>query len=84
MIFARNAFVKSWGCHTGESMSKKFYEATGTRMIGAIGRTDYSNQRRGAQRYHPRAQFGGRQVGAMIARAAVALFAFAACRFALV
>ena len=41
-IFARNAFVKSWGCHTGESMSKKFYAATGTRMIGAIGRTDYS------------------------------------------
>ena len=40
--FARNAFVKSWGCHTGESMSKKFYAATGTRMIGAIGRTDYT------------------------------------------
>lgn len=43
-VFARNAFVKSWGCHTGESMSKKFYSATGTRMIGAIGRTDYSNR----------------------------------------
>ncbi len=43
-IFSRNAFVKSWGCHTGESMSKKFYAATGTRMIGAIGRTDYSNR----------------------------------------
>ncbi len=43
-IFARNAFVKSWGCHTGESMSKKFYDATGTRMIGAIGRTDYSTR----------------------------------------
>jgi hypothetical protein len=42
--FARNAFVKSWGCHTGESMSKKFYDATGTHMIGAIGRTDYSNR----------------------------------------
>jgi hypothetical protein len=41
-LFTRNAFVKSWGCHTGESMSKKFYAATGTRMIGAIGRTDYS------------------------------------------
>ena len=43
-VFARNAFVKSWGCHTGESMSKKFYDATGTRMIGAIGRTDYSTR----------------------------------------
>jgi hypothetical protein len=43
-IFAKNAFVKSWGCHTGESMSKKFYAATGTHMIGAIGRTDFSNR----------------------------------------
>lgn len=43
-IFARNAFIKSWGCHTGESMSKKFYSATGSRMIGAIGRTDYTGR----------------------------------------
>ena len=28
-IFARDAYVKSWGCHTGESMSKKWHEATG-------------------------------------------------------
>ena len=42
--FSRRAFVKSWGCHTGESMSKKFYDATGTRMIGAIGRTDFTNR----------------------------------------
>jgi hypothetical protein len=40
--FARNAFVKSWGCHTGESMSKKWRSATGTAMIGAIGKTDFS------------------------------------------
>ena len=40
-IFARDAFVKSWGCHTGESMSKKFASATGARMIGAIGKTQY-------------------------------------------
>jgi hypothetical protein len=40
--FARNAFVKSWGCHTGESMSKLWRDATGTRMWGAIGKTDYS------------------------------------------
>ena len=36
--------MKSWGCHTGESMSAKFKAATGQRMIGAIGRTDYSNR----------------------------------------
>lgn len=41
-IFAKDAFVKSWGCHTGESMSKKFRNATGIRMIGAIGKTDYA------------------------------------------
>ncbi len=43
-IFARDAFVKSWGCHTGESMSKKFYAATGARMIGAIGKTQYMDE----------------------------------------
>lgn len=41
-IFDRKAFVKSWGCHTGESMSKKWRQATGRRMIGATGKTDYS------------------------------------------
>ena len=41
-LFMRNAFVKSWGCHTGEEMSAKWKAATGTPMIGAIGRTDYS------------------------------------------
>ena len=40
--FARGAFIKSWGCHTGESMSKKWRAATGTSMIGAIGKTDFS------------------------------------------
>jgi hypothetical protein len=40
-IFARNAFVKSWGCHTGESMSKKWYAATGVPMWGVIGKTQY-------------------------------------------
>jgi hypothetical protein len=40
--FARDAYVKSWGCHTGESMSKLWHEATGTKMWGAIGKTDYS------------------------------------------
>ena len=40
--FVRDAYVKSWGCHTGESMSKHWRDATGTRMWGAIGKTDYS------------------------------------------
>ncbi|MEY2562464.1 MAG: hypothetical protein QOH88_657 [Verrucomicrobiota bacterium] len=40
-VFARNAFIKSWGCHTGEEMSKKWYAATGTHMWGVIGKTQY-------------------------------------------
>jgi hypothetical protein len=40
-VFAKNAYIKSWGCHTGESMSQKWYTATGTRMIGAIGKTQF-------------------------------------------
>lgn len=40
-IFARGAFVKSWGCHTGESMSKKWLAATGVPMWGVIGKTQY-------------------------------------------
>jgi hypothetical protein len=39
--FAHSAYVRSWGCHTGESMSKKWYRATGTHMIGAIGKTQF-------------------------------------------
>jgi hypothetical protein len=40
-IFARNAFIKSWGCHTGEQMSEYWRRATGTHMIGAVGKTQY-------------------------------------------
>lgn len=40
--FARNAYCQSWGCHTGESMSKAWKKATGVPMLGAIGKTDYS------------------------------------------
>jgi len=40
-VFAKNAFIKSWGCHTGEEMSKKWYAATGTHMWGVIGKTQY-------------------------------------------
>ena len=39
--FARHAYCKAWGCFTGQSMSKKWFAATGTRMIGAIGKTQY-------------------------------------------
>ncbi len=42
-IFARRAFIKSWGCHTGESMSKKWHAATGLSMVGAIGKTQFMN-----------------------------------------
>ena len=40
-VFARGAFVKSWGCHTGESMAKKWRAATGVPMWGVIGKTQY-------------------------------------------
>ena len=40
--FAKNAYCKSWGCHTGESMSRAWKKATGASMVGAIGKTDYS------------------------------------------
>jgi len=42
-LFTRDAFVKSWGCHTGESMSRAFRNATGRRMIGAMGKTNYAD-----------------------------------------
>lgn len=51
-IFARGALVKSWGCHTGESMSQKWRRATGVPMIGAVGKTDY------AQGYPPKINSG--------------------------
>jgi hypothetical protein len=41
-IFTHDALVKSWGCHTAESMSKLWRQATGKRMIGAFGKTDYA------------------------------------------
>ena len=40
-IFTKDAFVKSWGCYSGESMSRKFATATGVKMIGAVGKTQY-------------------------------------------
>jgi hypothetical protein len=41
-VFAKDAYIKSWGCHTGESMSQKFRHATGAKMWGAVGRTQYN------------------------------------------
>lgn len=40
-VFARNAICQSWGCHTGESMSGKWRNALGIKLIGARGKTDY-------------------------------------------
>ena len=43
-VFAHNAFVKSWGCHTGEEMSAYWRKATGTRMWGALGKTQFMTE----------------------------------------
>jgi hypothetical protein len=40
-VFTRDAQIRSWGCHTGESMSKKWRVAIGNKMWGAIGKTQY-------------------------------------------
>ena len=40
--FAKGAYCKSWGCHSGEAFSQEFKRVTGIKMIGAIGKTDYS------------------------------------------
>ena len=41
--FSRRAKCRSYGCKTGESMSAKWRAATGVRMWGAKGKTDYTN-----------------------------------------
>lgn len=41
-IFTSDAIVKSWGCHTGESMSSYWQKATGHPMWGATGKTDFT------------------------------------------
>lgn len=40
--FQRKAVCKSWGCYSGESMNRFWKQATGQRLIGAKGKTDYS------------------------------------------
>ena len=39
--FTKDAEIRSWGCHTGEMMSKKWHESVGNRMWGAIGKTQF-------------------------------------------
>jgi hypothetical protein len=41
-VFARNAYCKSWGCHTGESMTAAWKRAVGIPLEGAKGPTDYT------------------------------------------
>lgn len=41
-VFHKKAYCRSWGCHSGESFSAGFRRATGVKMMGAIGKTDYS------------------------------------------
>lgn len=41
-VFARGAYCKSWGCHSGEAFCQEFRKQTGVKMIGAVGKTDYS------------------------------------------
>lgn len=40
--FSGRAVCKSYGCHSGESMSKHWRLATGVPLIGADGKTDYT------------------------------------------
>jgi len=40
-VFSRTAYCKSWGCHTGESMSAVWKSATGIALEGARGPTTY-------------------------------------------
>lgn len=40
-VFDRNAYCKSWGCHTGESMSEVWKRHLGIPLEGARGPTNY-------------------------------------------
>ena len=41
--FAPNAYCQSWGCHTAEAMSDAWKKATGVWLVGAYGKTDYTD-----------------------------------------
>lgn len=57
-IFAPHAFIKSWGCHTGESMSRLWRKAIHQPMIGAVGPTNYADS--DAPGWHPTLMPNGR------------------------
>ena len=40
--FHRKGYAKSWGCHSAEGFTKAWKRATGVRMWGAVGKTDYA------------------------------------------
>lgn len=46
-IYAKNAYCKSWGCHTGSSMSAVWGKHMGNSLIGAKGKTLYTMVGRG-------------------------------------
>ena len=46
-VFDRNAYCKSWGCHTGESMSAAWKRSTGVALEGAKGPTSYTEVGKG-------------------------------------
>ena len=41
-IFAKDAYCKSWGCHTGQSMSEAWKRHMGNALEGAKGKTLYT------------------------------------------
>ncbi len=41
-VFDRSAYCKSWGCHTGESMSAAWKRSVGVPLEGAKGPTTYT------------------------------------------
>lgn len=41
-VFKNNAYCKSWGCHTGASMSKVWKNHLGIGLEGAVGKTLYT------------------------------------------
>jgi hypothetical protein len=47
-VFRSNAYCKSWGCHTGESMSAVWRKALGVPLEGACGPTNYEIVGRGS------------------------------------
>ena len=43
-IFTRHALIKSWGCYQGQSFARFWDQATGAKMVGAVGRTQYMTE----------------------------------------